>query len=78
MKTRSHSDFVVDSDVTLCTPIYATFFCQAGQYLVVGIVACLIIECKRECDIGLLFRPKNDIIQLPASNVGIVDRVENL
>ena len=78
MKTKSYSNFVVDSDITLCTPIYATLFCQAGQYLVVRIVACLIIECERERDIGFLVRSKNDVIQLPASDLCIIDRVKYL
>lgn len=78
MKTESYSDFIVDSDVTLCTSIYATLLCQAGQYLVVRIVACLVVECERECEIGFLVRSKNNVIQLPASELCIIDRVKNL
>ena len=78
MEIKSYSNFVVDSDRTLCTPVYATLFCQAGQYLVVRIVACLIIECERERDVGFLVRSKNNVIQLPASNLCIVDGVKNL
>jgi len=73
-----HSNFVGDCDVTSLSPIHAALLGQTGQYLVVRVDWCVIIEWERECDISLLVRSKNNVVQLPASELGIVDRVKNL
>lgn len=73
-----HSNFIGDCDITSLSPIHATLLGQTSQYLVVRVVWCFIIERERECNISLLVRSKNNVVQLPASKLGIVDGVKDL